>query len=105
MSQFRWDVVLCSSLRARIRGLIGQKNNSLMICLIPCGSIHTYGMKCAIDVCFCDSNLRVVKSIRGLEPRRHIDCRGAVCVIERFASHDAWPHIGEQVELDILYIK
>ena len=36
--------------------------------IVPCGSIHTWGMRYAIDVLFLDRELRVLRITRGLQP-------------------------------------
>jgi uncharacterized membrane protein (UPF0127 family) len=36
----------------------------------PARQVHTFGMPCAIDVCFCDSSWRVVHVVAPLRPRR-----------------------------------
>lgn len=38
--------------------------------LSPCGAIHTFWMRMAIDVCFLDRDQRVVKVVHGLQPWR-----------------------------------
>lgn len=36
----------------------------------PARQIHTFGMRYAIDVCFCDRAGRVLHVVRGMRPRR-----------------------------------
>lgn len=36
----------------------------------PCGSVHSFGMRYAIDVVFCDREGRVLRVARALQPRR-----------------------------------
>jgi hypothetical protein len=55
--------------------------------LIPrCRSIHTFGMRFALDVDFLDGEGRVVRRVEGVPPRRVVRCRGAVAVLERRAG-------------------
>jgi uncharacterized membrane protein (UPF0127 family) len=64
------------SLFARLRGLLGRaplrEGEGLLIC--PCNSLHTWGMRDAIDVVFCDAKGQVCKCVHHLPPRR---CTGA----------------------------
>jgi hypothetical protein len=51
--------------------------------LIPrCASVHTFGMRFALDVYFLDGDGRVLFVHRGVPPRRLRRCRGARAVLE-----------------------
>jgi uncharacterized protein len=55
--------------------------------LIPrCGSVHTFGMRFALDVAFLDPHGQVLRTARAVPPRRMLWCRGAAAVLERRAS-------------------
>ncbi|MBA2763740.1 MAG: DUF192 domain-containing protein [Thermoleophilaceae bacterium] len=74
--------------RARLLGLaLLDTIPERSVLLIPrCGSVHTFGMRFAIDVVFLNRlgvPLRVVES---LPPRRAAGCRGARSVIETRAG-------------------
>jgi uncharacterized membrane protein (UPF0127 family) len=47
-----------------------------------CRSVHTFGMRFAIDVFFLDSDGRVVRTELAVPPRRVLVCRGAAAVLE-----------------------
>lgn len=67
-----WRCLVAESAGERMRGLLGRTSldaGSLML-LSPCGSIHTIGMKFAIDAVFLDSRMTVVKSVRSIPPCR-----------------------------------
>jgi len=56
----------------RMRGLLGREGlpvGELML-LEPCGSIHTIGMRFAIDVLFLDRNWRVIAIRESVHPGR-----------------------------------
>jgi uncharacterized protein len=54
--------------------------------LIPwCGSVHTFGMRFALDIDFLGADGRVLRRCRAVPPRRVVRCRGAVAVLERKA--------------------
>ena len=55
--------------------------------LIPrCRSVHTFGMRFAIDVLFLDRNGAPLRVVRGVPPRRVVSCKAAAAVIERPAA-------------------
>lgn len=71
-----------------------------ILILLPCKSIHTFGMKERIDVAFLDKHGRVLKAIRALPPRRLSSCDLAVCVLERrWAPDSSWFEENETVRL------
>lgn len=105
MIRYSINVVLYHSLFARVRGLLGTTSEHQPICIYPCRSIHTVGMSYPIDVIFCDRHFRVVRDTRALMPGKRMTCKGAVCVIERPQSNEAWPSIGEQISVNVVRIK
>ena len=56
----------------RAKGLMFQKGWGAFdgLLLSPCGSIHTFGMRMPIDVCFLDSDQKVLKAFSRVGPRR-----------------------------------
>jgi uncharacterized protein len=51
--------------------------------LIPrCSSVHTFGMKFALDVYFLGPGDELLEVRRAVPPRRLVACRGAVAVLE-----------------------
>jgi uncharacterized membrane protein (UPF0127 family) len=66
------DVRIAGDLFSRMRGLLGKKElppgQGLLI--KPCNSIHTIGMRFAIDAVFLDRDNRVVATISALPPNR-----------------------------------
>jgi uncharacterized membrane protein (UPF0127 family) len=51
--------------------------------LIPrCSSVHTFGMRFALDVYFLDSEGRVISFRRRVPPRRVLRRRGAAAILE-----------------------
>jgi uncharacterized membrane protein (UPF0127 family) len=71
-----------------------------VLVLVPCGSVHSFGMRAPIDVAFLDGQGRVLKAVRGLAPLRVLFCRGAVCTLERRSGgEEPWFEAGESVGL------
>lgn len=57
--------------------------------LIPrCRSVHTFGMRFALDLIFLDGQGRVVHSVAGVKPGRIVACRRAQAVVELPAARD-----------------
>ena len=71
-------------LRDRMRGLLGrpalQPGEALLI--TPCSSIHTLGMRYALDIAFVDATERVLKLCRGVAPLRMAMAWGAAATVE-----------------------
>lgn len=52
--------------------------------LIPgCGSVHTFGMRFALDVDFLDGQGRILRRVEAVAPRRVLWHRGAEAILER----------------------
>ncbi len=68
----------------RMRGLLGSSplkdNEGLLI--VPCSSVHTFGMRFTIDLIFLDKNWTVVKIVKTLKPWRMAFSRKASMVLE-----------------------
>jgi len=73
---------VAESVRARTRGLLGRDGIDGAILLQPARSVHTFRMRFAIDVAFCDVDLRVVRTVRLAPNRITAPVRGARAVIE-----------------------
>jgi len=60
------------TLPGRMRGLLGRRSlpNGQGLLIERCGSIHTIGMRFAIDVVFLDSAWRVCRVARNVRPGR-----------------------------------
>jgi len=72
----------------RMRGLLGRpplaRDEALLI--ERCASVHTLGMRYALDVAFLDAEGRVVKLSRGLKPLRFAAAAGARDALELAAG-------------------
>ncbi|WP_274562911.1 DUF192 domain-containing protein [Streptomyces spiramyceticus] len=60
---------IAASSRARTRGLLGRDGIAGALLLTPAGSVHTFGMRFAIDVAYLDRELRVI-AVRTMRPGR-----------------------------------
>jgi hypothetical protein len=79
-----WEVLVATTAVSRLLGLAlldrGEAGGGL---LIPrCRSVHTFGMRFALDVVFLDAAGRVVEARMRLPPRRIVRCRRAAAVLE-----------------------
>ncbi len=68
----------------RMLGLLGspalKKDEGLLI--VPCSSVHTFGMGYAIDLVFLDKQWNIVKTVNALKPWRISASRSANMVLE-----------------------
>ncbi len=73
---------------ARLRGLAGlphlEPGEALLI--RRCRSVHTLGMRFALDLVWLDADDRVVRVDRGVPPGRLRTCPRARAVVERAAT-------------------
>lgn len=78
------DAHMADTFFARLKGLLGTRllleGSGLIIC--PCSSIHTFGMKYAIDVLFVNQLDRVVKIESALTVGKFSVCGSSSYVIE-----------------------
>ena len=67
-----------------MRGLLGspplKENEGLLI--VPCSSVHTFGMSYAIDLVFLDKQFTIVKTVSALKPWRMAASNAAFMVLE-----------------------
>jgi uncharacterized membrane protein (UPF0127 family) len=73
-----------STLCSRTRGLAGQDGlpAGCALHLRPCRSVHTFGMRFALDLVWLGADGTPVRVDRSVAPRRHRSCRAARSVIE-----------------------
>jgi hypothetical protein len=95
------SVEVASSLVARSRGLLGKKGYEGALLLRHTRSVHTIGMRFAIDVAFLTNDLRVVATTTMGRQRLALPHRKGRCVLEAeagaFARWQLAP--GDQLEL------
>jgi uncharacterized membrane protein (UPF0127 family) len=87
--------------RSRRRGLLGRDGIDGALLLRPARAVHTIGMRFAIDVAFCDGELRVLRTVTMARHRVGRPCMKARGVIEAeagtFAHWELRP--GDQLEV------
>ncbi|HTU51115.1 MAG TPA: DUF192 domain-containing protein [Acidobacteriaceae bacterium] len=86
----------------RRKGLLGRSGLGPEegLWIVPCESVHTFGMRFAIDLVYVDRKLRVRKVRSGVPPWRMSACLTAHSVIE-LASGAAFAsktQVGDQLE-------
>ena len=61
---------IAESFFSRAKGLLGTTElpAGCGLFIVPCNSIHMFGMKYAIDAVFVDKKLQVVEILHGIEP-------------------------------------
>lgn len=77
-------VYLATTRVARARGLahLDLLDPAAGLCIPACRSVHTFGMRFALDLVWLDGHGDVVRMDRGVPPRRVRACWSAVSVVE-----------------------
>ncbi|CAM5211254.1 hypothetical protein OURE66S_02711 [Oligella ureolytica] len=77
-------ITYCLSPLAKLKGLLGKRSLEENHCyvFVPCKAIHTFGMRFAIDVIFCDKTGHLLKYYRQLPPNRIVFVSRAFFTIE-----------------------
>ncbi len=78
------EVPVATGLRARTLGLshLDREDAGPGLLIPRCASVHTFGMRFALDAHFLDADGKVMSSRLDVQPRRFVACRGAVAVLE-----------------------
>jgi uncharacterized membrane protein (UPF0127 family) len=78
------EVRLACGLRARLLGLaaLDRKEAGTGLLIPRCSSVHTFGMRFALDLFFLDREGAVVGTRLGVAPNRFAFCAGASAVLE-----------------------
>jgi uncharacterized protein len=68
----------------RNKGLLGRKGLSAGegLWIVPCESVHTFGMQFSIDLIYLDRELRIKKTRRSVPPWRISACLSAHSILE-----------------------
>ena len=90
MGSGRLRVIEAQSFRSRLLGLALRRDlHPREALLIPrCASVHTFGMRFALDVRFLDHRGAVISIRRGVRPRRVVSEPQAASVLELPAARD-----------------
>ncbi|HUB30967.1 MAG TPA: DUF192 domain-containing protein [Terracidiphilus sp.] len=93
---------VATSTAKRSKGLLGRTEflPGEALWIVPCESVHTFGMKFAIDLVYLDRHLRIRKIRRNVPPWRISVCLTAHSVVELPAGtiHPRNAEVGEVVE-------
>jgi uncharacterized protein len=78
------EVCLASDWRARLLGLshLDRERAGTGLLIPRCSSVHTFGMRFALDLYFLDRRGEVVAVRLAVPPRRFAFCRRAAAVLE-----------------------
>ena len=78
------ELVVANGWLERLRGLIGRRDwpDGVALEIPRCRSVHTFGMRFALDVVWLDGARRVVRVDRAVPPWRVRWCRRARSVLE-----------------------
>lgn len=90
---------LATSYPLRLKGLLFSRPHAGLVMLCPCKSVHTFGMRHALDIAFVDETGTVLESFRGVGHAVFLRNRKARMVLERFANKEPWYVKGEKIFL------
>lgn len=79
----------------RLLGLLGTRRDAMPVLIVPCRSIHSFGMRYRIDVALVGDGGVVLKSRRDLVPGRVFSHGRAIYALERPSSCRPWPNAGD----------
>lgn len=97
-------MILCDRFWRRAKGLLGgPRLGKQDACWItPCNSIHSFGLRYALDLYFLDKNQRIVRVIRHFRPNRISPLVwNAHSVLEFSASEDRVGSPGDVLDLEM----
>jgi uncharacterized membrane protein (UPF0127 family) len=95
---------LATNFATRLRGLMGRDGLAPGEGMLfrPGGSIHTFFMRFALDVVFCDRELRVLGVARDVRPWRMAGRKGAKVVVELAAGTAPDLQPGDRLVVDTM---
>ena len=78
------DAKVANDFFTRLKGLLGTRKleEGKGLIIQPCSSIHTVGMKYAIDVLFIDKNDQILKIVMDMPAGKFSICRNSNYVVE-----------------------
>jgi uncharacterized membrane protein (UPF0127 family) len=81
-------VFVAGTFRARLLGLawLADLPGDCGLLIPRCSSVHTFGMRFALDLAFLDGGGAVLREVKAVPPWRVVRCRGASAVLERRAA-------------------
>jgi uncharacterized protein len=92
------EVAVAAGLRARLLGLawLDRERAGAGLLIPRCSSVHTFGMRFALDLFFLDEDGRELSVRRGIGPRRFASDRRASAVLELPTGADRPPRDGAE---------
>lgn len=96
-------IIMATSWWTRFIGLLKNRcKNGEILLLVPCKSIHTFGMRYPLDVAFLDEEARVLASERNVPLAQVRSHPRAVAVLERQSNLQAsWFLVDERLGISV----
>ena len=93
---------------ARARGLLGTKRDwgagNRVLVIMPCRSVHTFGMRYAIDIAFANRRGIVLRALPNVGPGRILRAQGAYFVLERPSMPGVeWFDVQQRIQIELAY--
>lgn len=78
------SVCMAAGFLDRMIGLFSRRIDREVLIIVPCRSVHTFGMGSAIDIAFVEKGGRVLESYENVPPWRMRRCKGLMqCLSEK----------------------
>lgn len=81
-------IIIANHFLCRLRGLLfkPQLRFDEALLISPCKSVHTLGMRYAIDIVFLSPDYQILKIVRHCLPKRLASCKNAKHTLELLAG-------------------
>lgn len=93
-------LIPCESFFSRFMGFMGKKRIDYALLFDRCNSIHTFFMKCPIDVLMCDCDNRILYYYPNLDKNRIILPKSKVVKVLELPALFFDVKINERIEID-----
>lgn len=73
------SVCMAAGFLDRMIGLFSRRIDREVLIIVPCRSVHTFGMGSAIDIAFVEKGGRVLESYENPASLAHEEMQGGLC--------------------------
>ena len=96
------NVIFATTILQRLCGMLRSRvcSQGETLVLVPCKSIHTFGMREALDIAFVDRGGEVLMACRTVPPSRTLKHKNAALVLERRSRFSkVWYETGQVLNM------
>lgn len=66
------NIKVCNNIFSRFKGFMFKKSIDIILCFPKCNSVHTFFMKCPIDIIMTDKNYKVLLIYKNFQKNKVI---------------------------------